>query len=156
MRETAIAWIAGLNRRLGAKRFLTFVATSGASAVLNLALRYLLSHVMIFEAALALAYVASTTVAFVLARMFVFEASGKHWHAELPRFVLVNVMGFLQVLAVSDLLLRVIFPWMRITWHAEEMAHVLGLASLALTSYQAHGRFSFRKARLTAVPASPL
>ena len=108
---------------------------------------------MIFEAALTLAYVASTTLAFVLARMFVFEASGNRWQAELPRFALVNVMGFLQVLVVSDLLLRVIFPWMGIAWHAEEIAHVLGLASLALTSYQAHGRFSFRKARLTAAPA---
>lgn len=156
MSDTAIGWIAGLNRPLGAKRFLTFVATSGTSAVLNLALRFLLSQVMIFEAALALAYVASTTLAFVLARMFVFEASGKRWHAELPRFVLVNVMGFLQVLVVSDLLLRVIFPWMRVTWHAEEIAHVLGLASLSLTSYQAHGRFSFRKARLTPAPIGPL
>jgi putative flippase GtrA len=122
--------------------FLLFVLTSGASAIVNVAVRHLLSYVMVFEAAVACAYVVSTTVAFVLARKFVF-GRGARWELDLTRFVMVNVYGFLQVLAVSVLLLRFLFPVIGFHWHPEDTAHVLGLATLAFTSFYLHRRFSF-------------
>jgi putative flippase GtrA len=123
--------------------FLLFVLTSGTSAVLNLGVRHLVSYVLVFEAAVACAYVVSTAVAFALARKFVF-GRGARWTVDLTRFVMVNVYGFFQVLAVSALLLRALFPLIEFRRHPEAIAHLLGLATLAFTNFYLHRRFSFR------------
>jgi putative flippase GtrA len=131
--------------------FLSFVLTGSISAFLNLGVRHLLSYVIFFEAAVACAYVVSTAVAFTLARKFVF-GTGAEWEIDLARFVAVNVYGFLQVLAVSTLLLRLLFPLIEFHWHPEDVAHFLGLATLAVTSFYLHRHFSFRR---RAPPRSP-
>jgi putative flippase GtrA len=125
------------------QQFLAFLMTSGISVVVNLVLRYLLSMIVPFEAAVAIAYLFSTTVAFLLARVMVFRRDGA-WKSQLGRFILVNILGFLQVLLVSTTLLRLIFPAVGFDWQAPVIAHFTGLASLMLTSYEAHRRFSFR------------
>jgi putative flippase GtrA len=57
------------------------------------------------------------------------------------------VAGLLQVLAVSLLLEAIVFPRLGFTWHAATVAHVIGVASPAFTSYYAHKFFSFRTLR---------
>jgi putative flippase GtrA len=131
----------------GNPNFVTFLLTSGISVLVNLLLRYELSRIVPFEEAVAFAYVASTIVAFLLARAFVF-GSTQRWQAELGRFVVVNVFGFLQVMAVGILLLRWLFPAMNLHRHTAELAHFLALASLSFTSFFAHRHFSFRGAVL--------
>jgi putative flippase GtrA len=125
------------------RSFLLFLLTGGAATVVNLVLRYVLSRVMLFEAAVACAYVLSTAVAFLPARTFVFGGT-LHWGAQLSRFIVVNALGFFQVLAISVFLVRFLFPRMAFHWHPEETAHLIGLASLAFTSFYAHRQFSFR------------
>lgn len=136
---------ATMAKRETARGFVIFLVTSGASACVNIGLRALLSTALLYELAVALAYLCSTSIAFALARRFVFPDPGRgDWRGEYARFWIVNLFGFLQVLAVSSGLARRIFPAIGFGWHPELVAHVVALASLAFTSYFAHLRFSFK------------
>ncbi len=125
------------------KRFVSFVATGGIAAAANIGMRYVLSLFVNYEVAVALAYLVGMTVAFVLARQFVFSASGRGAATEYGRFALVNVASFLQVWVVSVGLARVVFPSAHFEWHADDIAHVIGVASPILLSYYLHKHFSF-------------
>ena len=131
------------------RRFVTFVATGGTSAIFNLGTRALCSTVMPYELAIAVGYLVGTTVAFLLARRFVFDGGGGSAHGQYGRFALVNVMGFLITLCVSVGLARGLFPRIGMTWHPEDVAHFIGVGSPTIISYYAHKHFSFaeRKAR---------
>lgn len=126
-------------------RFLRFLAAGGTSAVLNLGSRALFGQVVSYELSVALAYVVGVVSAFALMRLFVFETAAEGAaHAQFMRFVLVNIFGFVVVWVVSVGLARGVFPAVGFRWHAETVAHLLGIACLALTSYQGHRLFSFR------------
>lgn len=130
-------------RRPETRRFAAFLVTGGLAAAVNVASRIVFDLVMPFEAAVAVAYLVGMTTAFFLARLFVFEASGRGLHVEYGRFALVNVAALVQVLAVSVGLAKLLFPAVGLTWHAELVAHVIGVLSPVLVSYQGHKRFSF-------------
>lgn len=125
------------------RRFASFIVTGGLAALVNLGSRWLLSHVMPYEAAVALAYLVGMTTAFLLARMFVFSASGDSWLAEYGRFAVVNAFSFAVVLGVSAGMLRLVLPLVGWTWHAEEIAHLVGVVSPIVLSYYAHKHYSF-------------
>jgi putative flippase GtrA len=126
-------------------QFLRFLATGGFAALVNLACRYLLNKFMSFEAAVALAYLVGMTVAYVLARLFVFEASGRSRAAEFQRFALVNVFSLVLVWSISVGLAKFLFPAIGFTWHAEDVAHFIGVAAPAAASFVAHKFYTFSK-----------
>ena len=132
--------------------FAQFVITGGIAAAVNVGSRYLLSYAMPYAAAVAVAYLIGMTTAFVLARQFVFGASGRSWMIEYGRFALVNVAAFVQVWVISVGLAEVVFPMLRFTWHAEDVAHVIGVASPVVSSYWLHKHFSFRGRRAVDEP----
>lgn len=125
------------------RRFASFIVTGGIAAGVNLATRWGLSFVLRYEVAVALAYLVGMTTAFILARRYVFDGGGKSWQVEYLRFAMVNVMSFLIVLGVSVGLARWGFPAMGMTWHAEDLAHLIGVISPIAISYYAHKHFSF-------------
>jgi putative flippase GtrA len=125
-------------------RILRFLAAGGASAVANAVSRAVFSRVVSYEVAVALAYLVGMTVAFVLMRRFVFEPARDSARSQYARFALVNAWGFLQVWLISVALARLVFPAIAFHWHADTIAHLIGLGSLAVTSYAGHKRFSFR------------
>lgn len=125
------------------RRFITFVVTGGMSAVFNLGTRALCSTVMPYELAIAVGYLVGMTVAFLLARRFVFEAASGSTHGQYGRFAIVNVVSFLITLGVSVGLARGLFPRIGMHWHAEDVAHFIGVASPTVLSYYAHKHFSF-------------
>ena len=131
----------------GRARFIRFLLTSGASACVNILARYLLEYVTSYEIAVAIAYLFGMITAFSLARRFVFDAGHDKIGGQFARFALVNAIGFVQVWLVSVGLVRLLFPAMGFTWQAETIAHVIGVASPAVTSYFLHRHFSFRAAR---------
>ncbi len=135
-------------------RFARFLLTSGTSAVINVATRWLLSLVLVYEAAVSLAYVVGMVTAFLLARLFVFERAAGSTHEQFARFALVNAVGFTQVWLVSVGLVRLILPAIGFGWNAETIAHVVGLGSLTATSYFLHKWFSFRSTRVGFSPES--
>ena len=89
-------------------RLLRFLLTGGASAAVAAVARWLLDLVLSYEAAVALSYLVGMTMAFVLARLFVFTppegARAAGWseaRGEYARFALVNAVAFAQVWIVS-------------------------------------------------------
>jgi putative flippase GtrA len=132
------------NGRVAEKhRFLGFLVTGGLAALANIGSRVVLSQWMAYEAAVILAYLVGMTTAFLLSKRFVFEASGRGAASEYGRFALVNVVALIQVWIVSVGLARFVFPFLSLTWHAETLAHVIGVLSPVATSYYGHKRFTF-------------
>lgn len=124
-------------------RFLRFVVTGGVAAAVNVASRWALDFVMPYAVAVCFAYLVGMTTAFILARMFVFDASGGTTHGQYARFALVNAVAFVQVWLVSVGLALLLFPAIGFTWHPDTVAHVIGVISPILTSYAGHKHFSF-------------
>jgi putative flippase GtrA len=125
-------------------RFARFVVTGGLAAGVNVGARWVLSLTMPYELAVAIAYLFGMTTAFILARMFVFDASRGHVSGEYARFALVNAVAFAQVWLVSVGLARLVFPAIDFTWQAGTVAHFIGVVSPIVTSYIGHKHFSFR------------
>ena len=125
------------------RQFWLFLATGGFAAGVNIVSRYLLSRVMSYEAAIVVAYLIGMTTAWLLARFFVFEKSGRSHAAEYGRFALVNVAGVIQVFLISVGLADYLFPAVGFVWHPEDVAHVIGVAAPIFTSYLGHKHFSF-------------
>jgi putative flippase GtrA len=126
-------------------RFATFLVTGGIAALINILSRIVFSLAMVYEVAVVLAYLAGMATAYILARLFVFEPSGRPAQGEFFRFAVVNVVALAQVWLVSMLLARVTFPWLGFIWHAETVAHVIGVLSPVVTSYVGHQRFTFAR-----------
>lgn len=124
--------------------FIVFVLIGGFCSVVNLVARILINQSTSYEVAIVLAFLIALTTAFLLNRTFVFKSAGGAWRGQFLRFLLVNIITLLQVFGLSELFARVIFPSMSFAFHAETIAHGIGLLSPLLTSYWAHKHFSFR------------
>jgi putative flippase GtrA len=127
----------------GQRRFALFLLAGGAAALVNVASRIVLNLAMPYEAAIVLAYLCGMTAAYVLNRLFVFERSGRAVADEYARFAIVNLVALAQVWIVSVGLARVVFPALGFVWHADTVAHVIGVAVPVFTSYLGHKHFSF-------------
>jgi putative flippase GtrA len=129
----------------GRQRFVLFVLAGGAAALVNILSRVALNWIMPYEVAIVVAYLCGMTTAYLLNRHFVFEASGRAVASEYMRFALVNLAAIVQVWVVSVGLARLVFPAVGFAWHAETVAHVIGVAVPVFTSYLGHKHFSFAK-----------
>jgi hypothetical protein len=69
------------------------------------------------------------------------------------RFFVVNLAALAQVWLISVALYRLIFPMIGFEWHAELVAHSVGVLSPVVTSYYAHKHYSFKSS--SAEPRSP-
>ena len=125
------------------RRFGLFLLAGGTAALANIISRVLFSLAMPYEVAIVVAYVVGMTVAYVLNRSFVFEESGRGVADEYVRFTIVNLVAVAQVWIVSVGLARVVFPAIGFAWHAETVAHVIGVIVPVFTSYFGHKHFSF-------------
>lgn len=134
-------------RTLVLGEFGRFLVTGGIAAGANVLSRWLFNFVMPFEVAVVVAYLVGMTTAYVLAKLFVFEASGRTARDEFFRFAIVNVVALAQVWLVSVGLARYLFPAIGFTWHADDIAHLIGVAVPAVTSYLGHRHFSFAARR---------
>lgn len=90
-----------------------------------------------------MAYLLGMTTAYALARIFVFEASGRSMASEFWRFGLVNLASLAIVWFVSVSLLRVVFPAIGFVWRAEDVAHFSGVIAPVAFSYFAHRFYTF-------------
>lgn len=129
------------------RRFLLFVLIGGLASGVNFVARILWNLVTSFEVAVLLAFPVALTTAFLLNRLFVFPAGAGSWNGQFWRFFLVNLAVLVQVFVISVLLERLIFPSLGLLWHADEIAHAIGLITPIFTSYVAHSRYSFAPAR---------
>jgi putative flippase GtrA len=127
------------------RRFVLFLLAGGIAAGVNILSRIALNDAMPYEAAIVVAYLAGMTTAYLLNKLFVFEASGRGAASEYLRFALVNLAAVAQVWIVSVGLARFVFPAIGFSWHAETVAHVIGVAVPVFTSYLGHKHFSFAR-----------
>ena len=124
-------------------QFGRFLATGGIAAVVNLGSRYLLNFLVVFEIAVVLAYLLGMVTAFVLMRWYVFGTSQRSVGAETYRFVLVNGVALVFVWCVSVALHRLAFPAIGFSWHADTVAHAVGVMVPAVISYLGHRFYTF-------------
>jgi len=127
------------------KGFLLFVLIGGFSSAVNLITRIIIDRVTSYEIAIVLAFPVALTTAFLLNRVFVFQAGRDGWHGQFIRFLLVNLAALAQVFLISILFARVIFPLAGMRFQRDTVAHAIGLLSPIITSYWAHKHFSFRR-----------
>jgi putative flippase GtrA len=125
------------------RRFVLFILAGGVAALVNILSRIALNWMMPYETAIVIAYLFGMTTAYVLNKYFVFDSSGRAARSEYLRFALVNLAAIVQVWIVSVGLARYLFPAIGFTWHAETVAHVIGVAVPVYTSYLGHKHFSF-------------
>jgi putative flippase GtrA len=125
------------------RRLLLFIGIGGFASLVNLVARILFDGFTSYEVAILLAFPVALTTAFLLNRALVFDASSGDWRRQYWRFLLVNLIALVQVFLISIAFARLIFPAVGFDWHAETIAHAIGLASPILTSYWAHKHFSF-------------
>ena len=126
--------------------FARFLALGGLSAGVNLAARFALQPLLGFEVAVLAAYLVGMVVAYNLFRVFVFGASERSVGSEVWRFTLVNMVALALVWCISVGLARVLLPAIGWSWHAEDIAHVIGVLSPAVSSWIGHKRYTFGKA----------
>lgn len=131
--------------RRGSVRFGKFLAVGGLAAAVNVIARILFSEVAPYEIAVVLAFPIALTTAFLLNRLYVFEEAGDGASGQYARFTLVNLLALAQVWVISVGLARIVFPAIGWEWHAELIAHAVGVASPVITSYHLHRWFTFRR-----------
>ena len=107
-----------------------------------------------FEAAVVVSHLVGMTTSFLLNRAYVFPATARDWREQYVRFGLVSLIALAQVFVVSVALARGLFPAIGFTLHADAVAHAIGLASPALTSYWGHKRFTFAPVEASATRES--
>jgi len=126
------------------RRFVAFLFVSGIAAIANIGSRILFNQWTGYIPAILLAFCVGLCVAFVLNRLFVFREPGNPLHHQAFWFVVVNLAAVAQTLAVSLLLARALFPLIGFHWHADTIAHVVGVGAPVLTSFLGHKHLTFR------------
>lgn len=124
--------------------FLRFVLAAGASVPVNIVARIVLSLYTPYPVAVLLSHGVGMVTAYILTRLFVFAPSGRSVASELGRFALVNVFSAGLTWCISVGLVYRVFPAVGYHWHAELVAHVIGLGCASLSSFVGHSRFSFQ------------
>lgn len=128
------------------QQFFSFLLVGGTAAAINVLARAVLSLWIVYPVAIVLAFIISCALAFGLNRVFVFKDAVNAVSSQATWFLLVNLGALLLTFSISMFLARVLFPTIHFTWHAEFIAHAIGVASPVFTSYVAHQRLSFRRA----------
>lgn len=126
------------------RQFLAFLAVSGLAAVANIGSRIAFDLAMPYTAAIVCAFCVGISVAFVLNKLLVFRQATRPVPQQMFWFLLVNLAALLQTLGVSLLLVHWLFPLAGFRTHAETVAHGIGVAIPAVTSFFGHRYFSFR------------
>jgi putative flippase GtrA len=129
------------------RQFILFLVIGGIAALVNILSRIVLNPAMPYEIAVFAAFLCGMTVAFWLGRQFVFKPSGRAVADEYLRFGLVNLVALAQVWIISVGLARLVFPAIGFTYHADTVAHVIGVVAPVFTSYLGHKYFSFQPKR---------
>ncbi|QSQ46229.1 GtrA family protein [Xanthomonas translucens pv. translucens] len=127
------------------RKFIKFLLAGGTAAAANFGSRILLGLVMPYTWSIVVAYLIGMLTAFVLNRMFVFEAASTGLRHQAIWFTLINIAAVLQTLACSLVLARWMFPAMGMRFHPETLAHAIGVAAPVFTSYFGHKALTFKE-----------
>lgn len=132
-----------------------FLLLGGLAAAINWLVRFPLSLLMPFPAAVFVAYLIGMGAGFTLYRAFVFPGSTLPVPVQVATFLTVNVLGAGVVLGVSLALLHHLLPMVGWTFMPEALAHGVGIAAGAAANFVGHKHLSFRITRPDRSPAAP-
>jgi putative flippase GtrA len=124
--------------------FVRFVATGSIAAVANIVARYLLNFIVPFEVAVVLAYLVGMVIAFYLFQRMIFGNPDTPLKRRVVRFCQVNLLGLALAEATSIVLARWLFPTVHWTFRPFDVAHLIGVAVPAFSSYFLHKYYTFR------------
>lgn len=128
------------------RQFILFLLAGCAAALINFGSRIVLSYWVSFTSAIVLAYLVGMITAFVLNRIIVFRSPQNRLHHQMFWFIAINIAAVLQTLGVSLLLVDIVFPRAGFYWHAETVAHAIGIAVPVLSSFVGHKMLTFKGA----------
>lgn len=121
-----------------------FLALGGFAAAVNWLVRFPLSMVMPFGAAVFAAYAIGMSVGFALYPRYVFPGSDRPVAQQLVIFVLVNLAGALVVLIVSMALLAAQAGLSYPLFVKQGLAHGIAIGVGALANFFGHKTLTFR------------
>lgn len=126
------------------KEFFKFLLTGGIAASVNFFSRILFNTWLSFSASVYLAYIAGMITAYFLKRHFVFTKGKQPIFHSIGFFIFVNIIAFLQTLAVTMVIFFYFLPYLGIAKMTHEIAHAIGICTPIFTSYIGHKKLSFR------------
>jgi putative flippase GtrA len=126
------------------KEFGRFLFTGGLAALVNFLSRIIFNLWFDFSVSVYLAYITGMVTAFFLKKQFVFAKGSQPILHSIGFFILVNLVAFLQTLAVTMAFLHYVLPYFGIVKMTHEISHAVGILAPVITSYIGHKKFSFR------------
>lgn len=126
-------------RRIG-----RFLLAGGLAAFINWAARFPLGEVMPFGASVVVAYGVGMVFGFFLYRFFVFEARGGDARSQLWKFIVVNLIGAVEVWLLAVFFAHWLAPALGWTLWVEPISHAVAIGIGAATSYVGHKLLTFR------------
>lgn len=121
-----------------------FLLLGGLAAAINWLVRFPLSLVMPFPAAVFVAYLIGMTAGFTLYRAYVFPGSSLPIGLQVGLFLVVNAAGAAMVMGVSLGLLHAVFPAIGMAFQPEAIAHGIGIGVGAAGNFLGHKYLTFR------------
>lgn len=121
-----------------------FLLTGGLAALVNFGSRVVLEFWLPFSIAVLVAYGIGMTTAYILAKIFVFNAGTQTLSKSVLYFVGVNLIAVAQTWLVSMALAFYLLPWLGVELFRLEIAHGVGLIVPVFSSYLGHKYWSFR------------
>lgn len=126
------------------RQFALFLITGGTAATVNFGSRVVYNLWLDYSTSILFAYLTGMVTAYILARLFVFNATRLSLRRSTMLFTLVNVIAAAQTWAISMLLANYILPFIGVSRFAPEIAHAIGVIFPVFTSYLGHKYWSFR------------
>ncbi|MCW8398356.1 GtrA family protein [Legionella sp. PATHC038] len=127
------------------KQFIAFLIAGAISLAVNFFSRILYNHTFSFSTSILLASITGMVTGFTLGKFFVFKNSNQTFTRSIIFFILVNLIGMMQTLFISLLLVYYVLPDLGIQSFTREIAHLFGLAFPTFTNYLGHKFFTFRE-----------
>lgn len=123
-----------------------FLLLGGLAAAINWLVRFPLSLVLPFPAAVFIAYLIGMSAGFTLYRAYVFPNSARPVSAQAALFLIVNAVGAVVVMAMSLALLDRVLPVIGWRFLPEAFAHGTAIGVGAVANFFGHKYLSFRAA----------
>ena len=120
-----------------------FLLAGGFAAGVNWLVRFPLSLVLPYGAAVILAGAVGMTVGFVMYRYYVFPASSRSAAQQVRGFVAVNLVGMAVVAVVAVMLKDGLFPLIGLRFASEAIAHAVGIGVGAVANFVGHRNVTF-------------
>jgi len=134
-------------RRLAGNQVIRFLALGGFAAAVNWVVRFPLSAVMPFEAAVFVAYLIGMSVGFTLYRAYVFPGSVRPIQQQVVFFLLVNAGGAVIVLGLSSLFVALSAGLGLPLFVRHGLGHGAAIAIGAIFNFFGHRLLTFTVAR---------